>query len=169
MDRNADIWARNLGSDWSTIETAERPRSRPIAWTIHSAGSCAYHVLIEWKQWTQWTIERVIRTARYRNYASKRPVTPICGGKLAVGAYKGKLLLITWSQVRILHGPPYIQGLKTPAPAHVAVFSVLMENHVLTCAYRMGTVGTMDRSDCLVHARYHIYPFMMPSKPYIGE
>jgi hypothetical protein len=21
----------------------------------HFAGSCAYHVLIEWKQWTQWT------------------------------------------------------------------------------------------------------------------
>ena len=38
--------------------------------------SCAYHVLIEWKQWTQWTDLRVIRTARYLNYPLKGPVKP---------------------------------------------------------------------------------------------
>ena len=47
----------------------------------------------------------------------------------------------------------------------MAVFSVFMENHVLTCAYRMGTVDTMDGSACLVHVRYPIRAPREPSKP----
>ena len=108
LARNGDIWAKKLGRDWFASEMAAKRWSRPIAWIIHSAGSCAYHVLIEWKQWTQWTNPRAFRTARYIKYAFKRPETPICGGRPAFKAYKGKLLLITWAQVRILHGPPYM-------------------------------------------------------------